>query len=175
MIEKLSKEEFKKYRLMKKNCIATKAGINSYGYGCILVNKKKMLAHRLVWRIFKGALPSKLFVCHKCDNRWCINPEHLFIGTAKDNNVDSHQKRRNPRWKRKRNVIKNGKLYLKEQRALRVMELLDERNRQRENYLTLEKIAKKANAPIYVVSDINYGKAWKYLRTETLKNIEELR
>lgn len=58
---------------------------------------KRMLytAHRVSFRALVGEIPDGLFVLHKCDNRACFNPEHLFLGTQQDNITDMHQKGRN--------------------------------------------------------------------------------
>lgn len=48
----------------------------------------------MVYKIFKGKIPAGLMVCHTCDVRNCINPDHLFLGTAQDNSTDMVQKGR---------------------------------------------------------------------------------
>lgn len=51
-------------------------------------------AHRVSYEIFNGPIPDGMLVLHKCDNRWCVNPAHLFIGTSLDNNKDMFRKNR---------------------------------------------------------------------------------
>ena len=68
---------------------------NGYGVGWHVTHKKKILAHRLSWMIYKGgAIPKGMCVCHRCDNPGCVNPKHLFLGTYSDNMLDCSKKGR---------------------------------------------------------------------------------
>lgn len=51
-------------------------------------------AHRLSWEIHRGEIPKGKWVLHHCDNPPCINPDHLYTGSASDNNFDMYRRRR---------------------------------------------------------------------------------
>ncbi len=72
---------------------------NYKGYGrCRIKGTKLRRAHRVAWMLANGSEPPPtLFVCHKCDNPPCCNPEHLFLGNHRENMADKVEKARRSR------------------------------------------------------------------------------
>jgi hypothetical protein len=90
-------------------CWLWTAAQDKKGYGVIqeggFYAPKNLLAHRASWMIHCGDIPEGLCVLHRCDRPPCINPDHLFLGTVRDNHADMDNKGRRPKtrrsWKRK--------------------------------------------------------------------------
>lgn len=77
----------------------------NYGYGQLGIKRSGPCigAHRLSWILHYGEIPHDMCVLHKCDNRECTNPEHLFLGTQRDNVLDMMMKGRGKQYGAKLN------------------------------------------------------------------------
>ena len=95
----------------KTNCWNWSKSITSAGYGQFTRNKKYWTTHRFVATLKFGDIPKGILVRHLCNNTKCCNPDHLALGTDKDNWKDSEETHRFAANKRARGCIINGVSY----------------------------------------------------------------
>ena len=134
------------------------AGRGKSGYGAFKLNGKVVNAHRFSYTINKGEIPDKLFVCHTCDNRKCVNPEHLFLGTHSDNMKDAYKKGRLKLPEKSR--FKNG--HIPNSSILKTKEEVDSIKKMiKERKSTLKALSEELNLPYQLLKDINSNRVYK--------------
>lgn len=79
---------YQKVREDESGCHLWTGAQNVWGYGRHKVKGVTYSAHRTAWELANGPIPAGLFVLHHCDNRGCVNPAHLYVGTQRDNMRD---------------------------------------------------------------------------------------
>ena len=92
-----AEESFREKFIIDQNtkCWQWTGSVHSSGrYGSVGLMGRHLLAHRAAWMIFKGLDPGETCVLHRCDNGFCVNPDHLFLGTQTDNIHDMEHKKR---------------------------------------------------------------------------------
>ena len=110
------------------------------------------LAHRKSWELYRGPIPDGLFVCHKCDNRMCVNPDHLFLGTNQDNMDDMYRKGRGHKAKGE----DTGRAKLTDENVRQIRAMLD------------SGIGSRKIAPMYgvtwgLIQHIKKGRTWRHV------------
>lgn len=126
------------------------------GYGWFGVGNKKMKsAHRFSWELENGEIPNNFCVLHKCDNPLCVNPNHLFLGTLKDNTADMISKGRT-NWLGKQGS-ENHRAKLSEEQIPIIRKMLVE------NLLTQREIGNIFGVSVMIINRIKTNKIWKHV------------
>jgi hypothetical protein len=130
--------------------------LKSDGYGHMIVtidgSWKKRGAHRVSWTAHYGEIPEGMSVLHRCDNRACINPEHLFLGTQLDNVQDMHAK---GRWKATNQHGEDSHLSkLTEPEVRRILALTDKSSKE---------LANEFGVSQALIVQIRARRVWKHL------------
>lgn len=130
-------ERFKtKFKVSYSGCWEWSAGKLSSGYGQFFWGRvdgkdKNIKASRAAWFLLRGSIPDGLMVLHKCDNKACVNPEHLYLGTHADNMRDSVERQRHESGERRYNFVRHPELvervkHLRFNRRMPVKEIINE-------------------------------------------------
>jgi hypothetical protein len=125
--------------------------IKGYGYFNIGANKS-FPAHRVSYELYVKKIPIGLLVCHSCDNRECVNPNHLWLGTVKENNEDRDKKGRFVALKGE----KNGMTKITEKIAKEIKQRIVSGE-------PMTKIAHDLNINYCIVTNIKSGNTWKHI------------
>lgn len=92
------------------HCWFWKGSVNKNGYGTTALGGTSSLAHRVGWMLMRGQIPHGMVMCHTCDNKRCVNPAHLYVGTMLQNSRDAWERIKFP----PRHGVANGRSKLSE-------------------------------------------------------------
>lgn len=127
-------------------------GLNKDGYGSMSLRSRAQTTHRFAWQLYRGPIQKGMCVCHRCDVRGCVNPDHLFLGTPKDNDADMRAKGR-AILLRPRHGELNGRAKL---RANDVVEI----RRRKKSGENLRTLAKEYGVTQFTICKIASGARW---------------
>ncbi|MEG4396426.1 HNH endonuclease signature motif containing protein [Microcoleus sp. BROC3] len=149
------KKQFEKHIISKEDCWITDLYRNHKGYGQfnlkVKLKRTRMNASRVSFMIYNGEIAEGMFVCHKCDNPPCVNPEHLFLGTHQENMSDMVAKGRSNKGS------KNPHSKLTEKEVFQIKVLLLETN------LSAERLSILFDVSPRTIAYIKKNYIWKHV------------
>ena len=122
-------------------------------YGSMTVDNKTVAAHRVAYKLFKGDIPTGINVLHRCDNTWCCNPEHLFLGSQLDNVRDMHNKNR----ANKAFGSKAGRSALTAEQVIEIRQLFPKLN------VSYAEMGRRYNVTSNAINFIINRKSWRHI------------
>lgn len=137
------------------DCWIWTGAITRAGYGWVRAWGTSRLAHRVAWELTNGSIPAGIFICHKCDNRICVNPNHHFLGTDSDNMHDCSVKGRTS-WGEKSAHAK-----LKSQQVMEIRKLY------KLGCHSYQSIAEEFGIGMVTVANIITGVTWNKLKEQS--------
>lgn len=138
---------------------------NHQEYGYFQLNNKSMRANRVSWMLFRGEIPGGMFVCHRCDNPPCVNPDHLFLGDVHENNADMVRKGRNSKGDRHWTRTIPARRAVGERQGLAVLkdpDIVEIRRRSKDGE-TITSIARRFNVSRKTIYLIRDGVTWRHV------------
>jgi len=155
---KARKQIVSRIEILNSGCWKWSGCIQSNGYGRVTFERKTMGAHRLSYMAFIGEINNGMDVCHKCDNRSCVNPDHLFQGTRKENMEDCVNKGRQAKGDKLNHFIgeKCNFSKLNESDVRIIREMLSKK-------IATSEIAKKFNVSADNIRRINRRDTWSHI------------
>lgn len=153
----------------ERECMIWLGAKDKKGYGMAAIpGYKSTRAHRLAYELENGEIPKGMFICHSCDQPSCININHLWMGTPKENSQDMMNKNRGNLKKGMRFEFAPSRPYAKlKEEDVRII------RKRIINGETMVAIAKDYNISDRTVNDINSGKLWSSIDTENDRLLRE--
>ncbi len=142
-------------RVPESGCWIWDGAVSSSGYGKLRSKYTQHTAHKVSYEVFKGPIQPGKYVCHHCDVRACVNPEHLFLGSPKENQQDMAKKMRHAYGDR------NGNSKLSEDQAKSILSM-------RNSGKTKTSVGDAFGVSRVAVAKIWSGALWSHLQKEAV-------